>query len=398
MFVSIPEERLNDVVKIQKTPEGMDPREKIVSALDTPLGTDRLGDIGKPGKTVALAIQYAHAADILAPLTQRIVETLEISGVKDEDVAQIISGDIYSPHAGEVTAGISPRKITHSFVKSAMLPTNSFLLGSPAQIDKNFKEADIKISVGVVEPQYLTGYTGAPHTVAPGLLDVGVIQNLYKDAFRRDYKDSFPLQEVSEEILRLCNLAEVNFTVNVIIDKGEVTDVVAGEPEKAFTEATKRYEERYRCQVKNPVDAVIAGAGGAPFDSEVTGLYQGIENSLKVLEKGGQLVIAADCEKWIQSKPLLTSLLNQKEDLASLRHRRIEDLLEFPHVFLLVKANEYADISLVATMPHYYTKRALKFRAYRTVNQAFQSALNRVEKNAKILAVQDTYHTILTMA
>ncbi|WP_455367253.1 lactate racemase domain-containing protein [[Eubacterium] cellulosolvens] len=395
IFVNIPDEIIDDIIKSPQEERKRISQEIITECLENPIGSEKLSDLYEPEMSVAIAVQESHSSILLSSLVQIIQKVLQDQGARAEDVRIIISGNIGYPLSKESLDTYNSSYRHHSFVDSSMAPLDGVGKDGSPLINKVFMESDLKIAIGVVEPNHLTGFTGAPYTVSPGLLDLKTNQHLYQDAFKRSY-ENVPSSETDFNPFNHCGLAGVDFTVNVQAERDEIVDLIAGDPKKAFRETVKRYVLKYKRPVKTPVDILIAGVGGSPFDSELSLLYQGVENALRVVEKQGQILLAAECEKWHNSKPLLNQLINLKEDFDALKKRKIEELLESPLRYLFMKAKEYADISLVSIMPHYYTKRALKFRAYRTVNHALQTALNRVNKEAKVLAVQDIYHTILT--
>lgn len=394
VVVNIPDDKLNNILKRKKLKDESG-SSKVAYAVDNPLGDRKLADIVTSGKKIAIAVQEPHNTGALTPITQEIIEILKTLGSKDDDIIVIISGNLDYPRYGNMNRPLLDRTQVHSFLESDMLPINT--AEGTIKINKIFKEADVKIAIGMVEPHFLTGYSGAPYAISPGLLDIEKVLTLYKSAFKREYKDRHLFQEALDNASNLCNQVGVDFTINVAADNEKNVAVVAGETNKAFLEAVKCYEEEFKQEVKKPIDVLIGGVGGAPFDSDLGGLYQGIDNALTVAKKGGQVILATDCGQWVNSKPLLNFLLNQKEDFNMFKRRKVEQLLEFPLAFLFMKAKEYGDISIVSVTPQYYTKRALKFRAYRTVNQAVMNALNRIEKSAKILVAQDVYHTIFNM-
>ncbi|MBS7631940.1 DUF2088 domain-containing protein [Candidatus Bathyarchaeota archaeon] len=393
VFVNIPDDRLIDIIKIPSPTRLIDLREGLKNSAENPIGSERLSDLIKPAKNIVVAVQKPHCSTLLMDLVEALNGLLGSWGVKSDDIRVIFSGDVAQPHRKQGSDTLNAGS-SHSYTASELVTLGNFE-GHEVKINKVFMQADLKIAIGVFEPHYLTGYWGAPHTVAPGLLDLKMLEMLYKDALNKDYKDILTPDTSFEEVFRACDAAGLNFTINLFAERSGIIDIFSGDYKSAFREALKKYNERYRQKVNGHIDVVVAGVGGAPYDSTLPNLYQAVSNALKVIDQQGCVILASECENWLASKNLLDTLIKLRGGSAS-SGWSTGYLPEFPLAYLFMKAIEYADISIVSIMPHYYSKKALKFRPYRTLNHALQTAINRVNKQAKVLAVQDIYHTTFT--
>ncbi len=112
--------------------------------------------------------------------------------------------------------------------------------GVPAWIDSRYLAAELKITVGLIEPHFMAGFSGGRKLICPGLAALETIKVWHGPAFLEHPNARAGCLEgnpVHEENTRIARMAGCDFIVNVVIDdRRRVLSVVAGDMEAAFQE------------------------------------------------------------------------------------------------------------------------------------------------------------------
>ena len=93
--------------------------------------------------------------------------------------------------------------------------------GVPAWIDSRYVAADLKITIGLIEPHFMAGFSGGRKLLCPGLAALETIKVWHGPAFLEHPNARAGCLEgnpVHEENTRIARMAGCDFIVNVVID------------------------------------------------------------------------------------------------------------------------------------------------------------------------------------
>jgi nickel-dependent lactate racemase len=302
--VNLPSDRVT-VIQPAFRPAVADPRAALTAALRAPLGRPPLGDIVRPGQSIAISV-----CDVTrAQPRQLMLEALfaELPGVRPEDVTILIAT---GTHRANTPAEISQmlgadiagryRVVNHdSRDPSTLVHVGTTRNGVPVHLNRAWMAADIRITTGFVEPHFFAGFSGGPKMVAPGLAGLDTVLVLH-DATRIAHPNAtWGVTEgnpIHDDVREIARMVGVDFAVDVTLNPEQcITQVFAGDlltEHRAACEAAKRDAMR---AVERPFDVVLTTNSGFPLDQNLYQAVKGMSAAAKVVREGGTIVCAAEC-------------------------------------------------------------------------------------------------------
>lgn len=285
-----------------------DVKRAVDEALVHPIGTPRLREIVKPGKTVAIVV-----SDITRKLPEEtilplIIRELEAGGIKKRDMTAIVATGTHRPDTPEELqekfGGVVDEIafINHNpWDPKGLVNLGTSQGGIPLVFNRVVAQADYRISTGVIETHLFAGYSGGVKSIAVGVAGEETIGATHN--YRMMERTRIGIIEGNEFRGFLTEAARaigLHFIVNVVqTGKKEVVKVVAGDPVEAFHEGVKTARHLYEVEIDQPGDIVVSGVG-YPKSRD---LYQASRAANVVVfgprpavVKGGVILIPASCE------------------------------------------------------------------------------------------------------
>jgi len=297
--------------------------ETLRQALRRPMAGPALRDLAHPGMRVTVAVPDATRPcpdRVILPL---ILEELREAGVRTRDVTVLVALGMHRratpTELREKTAGIGePVRVEESqgaepgaFVNlGTLLPFDRPEIPVPVEIHRRAVECDLLLATGVVEPHQFAGFSGGRKTVAVGCASGQAIRALHGIPFlehpgtRLGALRGNRLHLTLEVIGRMAGLA---FVVNVALDAGgRLIGAAAGTPKEVLEDLIRRLEPQVWAPVESPVDAVLAGVGGAKganlYQASRAFTYLALAPE-PVVRDGGWIVLAAPCPEGVGQGP-----------------------------------------------------------------------------------------------
>lgn len=237
--------------------------------------------------------------------------------------------------------------------------------GVPALINRHLADADVRIVTGFIEPHFFAGFSGGPKGIMPGVAGLETVMSNHGYRNIGDPKATFGITEgnpIWEEMRDIALRVGPSFLVNVTLnEKRQITNVFAGDLMKAHKEGIEFVRKSAMQKVKAPFDIVITTNSGYPLDMN---LYQGVKGmsaGARIVNQGGDLILAAECREGLPDGSPLDKLLrsaNSPEEilamLATPGFVRPEQWQAQIQAIVQRKANVY----LKSELPVEVTKRA----------------------------------------
>jgi nickel-dependent lactate racemase len=255
--------------------------------------------------------------------------------------------------------------------------------------DLVFAEADVRILTGDVCFHYYAGYGGGRKSVLPGVSGEDTIKHNHAMLLDPNAKTGvLEGNPVHEDMAEAARLAKIDFVLNVVTNgKGEVTKAFAGDLEQTFMEGVKVVDEMYRVIVDRKADIVVVSSGGNPADLNLFQAYKGVDNALKVVKRGGVIVLVAECPESHGNQVFYDWMVKFGDLKAVEREIKRNFVLGGHRAYYLLEALQNHKIILVSSMPDYYATNIFKLKTARAINDALNEAFNIAGKNAKVWAI-----------
>lgn len=314
LSVSLPEDRLlAPPLTIRESVPLTDPDSAIESAYASPIGTPPLAELAR-GKTSACIV----ICDITRPVPNEALLTpmlriLEASGIPRDGITILIATGLHRPNEGEELVELVGRRIAETyrcvnhFGKD--LASHRYLgttpNGVPAWIDARYLDAELKITVGLIEPHLMAGYSGGRKLICPGIAALETVKVWHGPRFLEHPKadcGSVEGNPVHEENTRIALMAGCDFIANVCIDgQRRITWIGAGHMIKAWEAGVQFCREAVKAPVPRPAEVVVTSCAGYPLDTTWYQAVKGLTGALPIVAKGGTIVLVASLSEGLGS-------------------------------------------------------------------------------------------------
>lgn len=401
LTAELPDSNLIGVLGLSPAPPLSDPSEAVEAALAAPIGTAPLAQLALGRRDAVIVI-----CDITRPVPNKtllppILQTLERSGIPAERITILIATGTHRPNEGEellhlVGEEIATRYrvVNHaSHDRSAQRFLGVSPNGVPVRLDATYCDADLKITVGLIEPHFMAGYSGGRKLVMPGIADFETVQRWHCPRFLESPLATNGIVEgnpVHAESLAIARMMPPDLILDVTLDEANrITGVFAGELEQAWLKGVAFAAQHVRAEAPQPADIVVTSCAGYPLDATFYQAVKGMVGALPVVKEGGTIIVAAECAEGVGS-PLFTKTLMEAGNLeAFMAH------ISQPDVFLpeewqveeLAKVARKAEIYCVASGIPAERLSECFVQPAPSVEDALHAAFSRHGADASVLAI-----------
>lgn len=391
--VEVSRERLIGVLEPNEVPVGLTGEAEVRRALSQPIGAPRLGEIVRPGESVAIV-----TSDITRPMPTWLVmpallEELYGAGVHPEDITLVFALGSHRCHREEEMRHLAGeqawreiRCVDLNVEDCVHIGTTS--RGTPVDIDRRVARADRRICLGNIEYHYFAGYSGGAKAIMPGVSTRAAIQaNHCRMVEESACAGKLAGNPVREDIEEAAAMVGVDFIVNVVLDAHkEIIRAVAGEVTAAHRAGCAFLDTLYRKEVPARADIVLVSQGGAPKDLNLYQTQKALDNAKHAVKPGGVIVLMGSCreglgektfEEWMTAAPTAHSLIE--------RIGR-EFRLGGHKAAAIAMVLEKAEIYLVSDLDDALVRR-LFMEPYPTAAAAYAAAAKKCGPAATVLAM-----------
>jgi nickel-dependent lactate racemase len=175
----------------------------------------------------------------------------------------------------------------------------------PIWIDRRYVEADLKITVGLIEPHFMAGFSGGRKLICPGIAALETIKVWHGPKFLEHPSAAAGVLEenpVHEENTWIARRAGCDFIVNTVIDAARrPLCFVAGDMVAAFEEGVKFVRSVVVDRAPTEADIVVTSSAGYPLDTTFYQAVKGMVGAMPVVKQGGTIIVAASMTEGIGS-------------------------------------------------------------------------------------------------
>lgn len=334
--VELPDDRVVRVLSYKNAPPLDDPDVALQRALAQPIGAPPLSELARGRRSACIVI-----CDITRPVPNErmltpILATLAAAGMARENITILVATGLHRPNVGaELVELVGPtiardyRVVNHHGRDlSEHLYLGKSARDVPIWIDRRYVEAELKITLGLIEPHLMAGYSGGRKLICPGIAALETVQRWHSPRFlehpRADagYLEGNPVHEENTWIARH---AGCDFIVNVVLDDHRRPLLfVAGDMEAAFMQGVEFVRRVAVDHVPHEVDIVVTSSAGYPLDTTFYQSVKGMTGALPIVRAGGTIIVAASLTQGIGSHEF-TSLFRAHATLEAFMQRILGD-------------------------------------------------------------------------
>jgi nickel-dependent lactate racemase len=286
-----------------------EPHGALEQALDHPIASPSLEQLARGKSSAAISV-----CDITRPAPNRLtlpplLRRLHQAGIPRERTTILIATGLHRPATDAEIREILGEEISSSYLIGNHNARNreehrnlgQTSSGTPVWIDERFAAADLRITLGFIEPHLMLGFSGGRKLIAPGLAAQETIKVLHSPRFMRDpraVEGSVEDNPLHRELLEIAALAGHSFMLDVALSRDRrIAGVFAGDPVEAHRAGVRFVRHALLESLPEPVDAVLTTAAGYPLDLTFYQAVKGITAAQHILKPGGRILLAAACEE-----------------------------------------------------------------------------------------------------
>jgi nickel-dependent lactate racemase len=330
--IDLPDDRVVRSLAYKRAASLRDPAATLREVLQAPTGTPPLRQLAYRKRTACIVICDVTRPVPNALILRPVLETLESVGIARQDILILIATGLHRPNEGDELVEIVGAEIAGNYRienhHGQVLAEHTYLgdspRGVPVWIDSRYTAAELKITVGLIEPHLMAGYSGGRKLICPGIAALETIQAWHSPRFLEHPRADCGILDgnpVHEENTWIGRRAGCDFIVNVVLDDHrQPLKFVAGDMQAAFLEGVAFVRDVVTDQVSEQVDIVVTSSAGYPLDTTFYQSIKGMTGALPIVKQGGTIIIAASLTEGIGS-PQFQRLFRENQDLESFVRR-----------------------------------------------------------------------------
>ncbi|HTY36113.1 MAG TPA: nickel-dependent lactate racemase [Bacteroidota bacterium] len=406
--IEVPEKNLVGVLTHATATPLSDAAGSIENALRTPIESPALGELARNVRSACIAV-----CDITRPVPNKqllppILRTLNECGLPDDAITILVATGLHRPSTdpekelmlgGEIVKKY--RVVDH---KATMLAEQRYLgttkKNTPVFIDSRYVDAELKITVGFIEPHLMAGFSGGRKLIAPGNAGEETIKALHSPKFLDDplcCEGSIDRNPLHHELLEIAGMAGHDFMVDVALDvEKRITGVFAGHPVKAHAAGVRSVRTFVRAALRKPADIVVTTSAGFPLDLTYYQAVKGMTAALPILKDGGMLILAAECAEGLggESFSAMATRFRTAEEFDAWIHSHPVEIDQW-QLQESVKAVRRGEVVVVARGIEAAQREKLFVHSAGSVEEAIESGLRKLGRDAAIAVIPKGPYTLV---
>ncbi len=339
IFVEFPDDRTT-VVEPRYVPGLPDEEGALLTAIRNPVGSAPLRQLASPGQTVAISV-----CDVTRPAPTRLMLPAvlrELGHVPPERVTVLIATGTHRANTPrELEAMLGPEVVAgyevvnhDAFDDSTLAEAGETSDGIPITLCRRWLDADVRITLGLVEPHFFAGFSGGPKMVAPGLAGFGTTMHLHNAARIGSLRATWGITEgnpVHDSVREIARITGVDFALDVTINREmRITAAYGGAPRAVHAAACQASRQTAMRPVERPYEVVVTTNSGYPLDQNLYQAVKGMSAAAEIVSDGGTIICAAECRDGVPDHGEYGRLLREGRSPADLLER-IESAAETTH-------------------------------------------------------------------
>lgn len=356
-------------------PAAGNPAPLVTEAVDRPLAGPALSQLARGSGSATIVVPDATRSAALPQVLPPIIARLREGGVEAQRTTVLVACGTHPgvgpERLGEVV-GPLPEGVTlieHDSRDDASLRAVGELRpGLKLRLHRSAVACDLLITVGTVSHHYFAGFGGGPKMVFPGVAGHAEIQANHAlvlesagGSSRRRHPGCGPGRlegnPVAEEIAGAAELRPPSMAICLVPGRdGGVAGAFAGPWRQAFDAAVARVREGFEVAVGEPLELMVASAGGWPSDATLIQAHKALDAACSFLAPGGELLYVAALDRGAGSAAMAPFLDDPRPE--AILGRLAEGWVQYGHTTLrLVEKTERFRVRLCSGLEEGLARR-----------------------------------------
>jgi nickel-dependent lactate racemase len=258
------------------------------------------------------------------------------------------------------------------------------------KIEKNLPliEASLRVFIGRVGVDPIWRYKGSTSMFLE-LSDAETRAELFR-TFVTSYLNgtTSDVKRLEESINKIASSIGPCLAFDIFVnEEGTITKILVNSFNDSLIKSANAIDEIYKVTAETASDILVVSAGGSQHDNTLENSLDAIMLNKNLVKKGGTIILVAECLDGYGNEEFL-EITTKHGELKSIKPLlKKEPTIGKFKAYVLKELLDDFRLCLVSVMPDYYAKSIFKFRTFRTVGDALQSALRVIGKQATITVV-----------
>jgi nickel-dependent lactate racemase len=399
--IRIPMKNFAAVLAPRYKPGVEDEAGAIQNALENPIGSRRLREIARGKRDAVIVVNDITRPTATYRLVPHLVRELNEAGMEDDRILFLVATGTHRDNTREELEGMLGKEIVQRFTvinhhcqdDESMVELGKTASGLPVVINRRFWEREVKILTGTIAPHQGAGFSGGRKSVLPGIASLATLKRHHGFGMRSD-KPAMGWVEGNlfhENALEAAHMAKVDFILNTVQNHlKEITQVVAGDMEKAWFAGVKTSREIFEVPIPHLAEVVITTPGGFPKDFDLWQSQKSMAASELVVKEGGTVILVAECMDGVGSRGFYEWMASAgcPQDVID-RFIREGYSIGSSKAWLFSRCLKRAELIVVTRRMDDETLKAMFTKRAETVAKAIEMALAKQGENAEIVLMKN---------
>ena len=281
-----------------------DARGLILSALESPYGTPRLGELAKRKNRIVI-VTSDHTRAVPSKITLPFLLEEIRSGNPLANITILIATGLHRAPTYEERRRMfgddlvkQERIVAHNAFEGDFVDLGKLPSGADCLVNKTATDCDLLIAEGFIEPHFFAGFSGGRKSILPGVCAAETVsQNHSYTAVSSAGAKSGVLDgnPIHLDMTAAARRAKLAFILNVALNsKKEVIGAFAGDMERAH-EAGVSFVRNLAQRPAVSGDVVITSNGGYPLDQNLYQSPKAAATAEACAGEDGVIILCAAC-------------------------------------------------------------------------------------------------------
>lgn len=400
--IEVPDENIAAVLDLQPVSAVADGPAAVREALRNPIGTRPLRELGLGRRDAVIVVCDVTRPVPNAQIVPAMLEELNAAGIADTFVTVLIATGTHRPNdAEELRRMLGDEVMSRCRIENHFCDRSEDLValgtspnGVPMTLNRHYVHADVRLTVGMIEPHFMAGFAGGRKMVMPGVAGIESVQAWHSPAFLEHplaHNGSVIGNPVHEEATWIANQCRPDLIVDVALTRSrEIARVFAGDMERAWEEGVAFVRTLVEAPFQPPIDICITTCGGFPLDLTYYQTVKGVVGAAPAVRPGGTIIVASACDEGIGNAHFRDAL-HRVGDISTWLARAVsgewERVPDQWQIEELAKGVREHHVTLVSRGIPEEEFPALHVDVAASVEVALADALQRHGKHARVLVV-----------
>lgn len=242
-------------------------QDQIEQKINSPVGTDRLEELAKGKKEVAIVVDDLTRPTEASLIIPHVLKAIKKAGIPDNCIRFLIALGSHGAHTAEDFRKKLGEEIVENFgafnhnCYENCTDIGQTSSGMRLKINAELMQCDLKIGIGAILPHIYVGYSGGGKLFLPGMSDINTMHAFH--SFLKPEKmgkedSANPMVKEIEDAVRLIG---IDFKIDVLVNtQGQMIDLFAGDCQAQFKEGIKKASQVYLTDKPSDMDIIVSNA------------------------------------------------------------------------------------------------------------------------------------------